>query len=442
MSNSLAIASVTATLRRLLEKGGIEHVTVRPLDKAPDGINADKQRINLFLYQALPDAAFRNMDMPGRVKSGETGHPPLPLTLYYLLTAYGGNEEDQTKSHALLGEAMRVFHDHPLFGAEEIRDAVKANQDLAGSDLADQVERIRITLQPLLFEEMSKLWTTFQIHYRLSAAYQVSVVLIESTRPARTPLPVLIRQIAVYPSVLPPFPTLTGIAVPKREPIETLKTDIGLRRQQPSALLGDQLLINGHHLAGESVVVQLMNQQLKDPIGLQVQGSTTNELKVIVPEDLPGLLAGLYTLSAIVSSTGQTGQKKCVSNALSLSIAPKIELIPRPVRRDEPFTIRRGELLTIQCLPKVGDSQRVVLLIGDQELVPEARPTQTDQLKFRLKNVVPGTYFVRLRVDGVDSLLIDWSKLDEEKVNSLLKKWHESNTPPQFYDEAMKVVVQ
>ena len=69
MSNSLAIASVTATLRRLLEKGGIEHVTVRPLDKAPEGINADKQRINLFLYQALPDAAFRNMEMPGRVKS-------------------------------------------------------------------------------------------------------------------------------------------------------------------------------------------------------------------------------------------------------------------------------------------------------------------------------------------------------------------------------------
>lgn len=439
MSNSLAIASVTATLRRLLVKGGIPNVTVRPLDKAPEGIDADKQRINLFLYQALPDAAFRNMDMPGRVKSGETSHPPLPLTLYYLLTAYSGDERDEMKSHALLGEAMRILHDHPLLGPEEIKDAVKS--PFPESDLAEQVERIRITLQPLVFEEMSKLWTTFQIHYRLSAAYQVSVVLIESTRPTRTPLPVLIRQIAVYPSVLPPFPTLTEITVPKREPIETLKPDLGPRRQQPTALLEDELLIKGHHLAGDSVVVQLMNQQLKDPIELQVQGSTTNELKVIASNDSAGLPAGVYTLTAIVSSTGQAGPKKCASNALSLSIAPKIELIPRPAPPDSPFTIRRGKVLTIQCRPGVGASQRVVLLIGDQELVPEARSAQTDQLKFRLKNIAPGTYFVRLRVDGVDSLLIDWSKFDEEKVNSLLKKWHESKTPPQFYDEATKVVV-
>ena len=44
---------------------------------------------------------------------------------------------------------------------------------LRDSDLQDQVERVRITAQPLSLEEMSKLWMTFQTQYRISAAYEV-----------------------------------------------------------------------------------------------------------------------------------------------------------------------------------------------------------------------------------------------------------------------------
>jgi hypothetical protein len=41
---------------------------------------------------------------------------------------------------------------------------------------------VRVTLQPLSLEEMSRLWSTFQTQYRLSVAYEVSVVLIDSAR--------------------------------------------------------------------------------------------------------------------------------------------------------------------------------------------------------------------------------------------------------------------
>ena len=76
---------------------------------------------------------------------------------------------------------MGILHDHPLLGAAEIEAA------LAESNLDQQVERIRITPQPLTLEEMSKLWTTFQTQYRISAAYQACVVLIESERARREP---------------------------------------------------------------------------------------------------------------------------------------------------------------------------------------------------------------------------------------------------------------
>lgn len=424
MSNSLAIASVTATLRRLLEKGGVDHVTVRPLDKAPVGIDADKQRINLFLYQALPDAAFRNMEMPGRVKSGETGHPPLPLTLYYLLTAYSGDEWDETRSHALLGEAMRIFHDHPLLGAGEIRDAVTADRDLAASDLADQVERLRITLQPLLFEEMSKLWTTFQIHYRLSAAYQVSVVLIESARPGRTPLPVLTRQVTAHPNLMPPpppFPTITEITIPKRQPIVRLNTALEFPKQQPSVELGDELLIKGHHLGESSVVVHLMHPSFKKAVEIPVRGGTEKELKVTVPNKPTELPAGFYTVAAHITPNDpvKAGDER-MTNALSLSIAPTIKIVSRDLRRDRSGAVT----VTIDCHPQVRPGQRVMLLLGDRAVEVKEIADPLSQLRVRVNKVTPGTYFTRLRVDGVDSLLVDWSK-----------------TPPEF-NTTMRVTVQ
>ena len=107
---------------------------------------------------------------------------------------------------------MRALHDHPLLGADEIRTA------LADNDLADQIERIRITPQTMSVDEFSKLWTTFQVGYRISAAYHVSVVLIDSTRPARTPLPVLTRGAkdtgaVAQPDLIPPSRTLTDVSV-------------------------------------------------------------------------------------------------------------------------------------------------------------------------------------------------------------------------------------
>src|SRR6266704_5678193 len=102
MSNPRAIAAVTATLRHILDgtmRSLLQHVysddtelqniliTTKPPDKARDDQNNDQ--LNLFLYQVLPNAAWRNMDIPQHLRSGETGIPPLALNLYYMLTAYG-----------------------------------------------------------------------------------------------------------------------------------------------------------------------------------------------------------------------------------------------------------------------------------------------------------------------------------------------------------------
>ena len=128
MSNTLSIAAVTATLRTLLNKAikadlpGAE-VTAKPPDKARDNFNGNQ--VNVFLYAEGINAAFRNGDMPGRVNPGETGQPPLPLVLYYLITAYG-NEDDDILAHTMLNRAMGVLQDHPVLSPDEFARRCRA----------------------------------------------------------------------------------------------------------------------------------------------------------------------------------------------------------------------------------------------------------------------------------------------------------------------------
>src|SRR4051794_1347570 len=122
MSNALAIASVTAVLKDLLNNGVIDHqlsgavgeVTVSALP--PDRILIDGQdetsRINLFLYRVTPNQGWRNAALPSRDADGNrSSNPPLALDLHYLLTTYGAAE---FHAEILLGYAMQMIHETPI----------------------------------------------------------------------------------------------------------------------------------------------------------------------------------------------------------------------------------------------------------------------------------------------------------------------------------------
>jgi hypothetical protein len=384
MSNGFAIAAVSATLRQLLLDGlQIGNVTVRPLDKARENLANDQ--VNLFLYHAQVDGGWRNMDMPRQIKPGESGHPPLPLTLFYLLTAYS-DDTDEVKGHGLLGNAMRVLHDHPLLDASEIQSATGAN--VPESDLHEQIERVRITHQPLPLEEVSKLWSAFQTQYRTSVAYQVSVVLIESQRTAKTALPVLTRGkedkgVTSQADVLSPFPTLESIEPPN---------------QQFSARLGDVVTLKGHRLADGTPNVIVRSPRLTDPVPVVIEaGSTAKEIRFTVDEDPAKWVAGLYTVA--VEVTNADGVR--TTNELPFTVAPRITALPPDVTRDAD---EKAEI-TVTFSPRVRSGQRAALLVGDRE-VPAPVTAITDTLTFEMKNAPLGEPFVRLRIDGVDSLLV------------------------------------
>jgi Pvc16 N-terminal domain len=388
MSNALAIAAVTATLRRLIEKGleaegaGIA-VLARPPDRAGQA-NGQPNRVNLFLYQATVNAAWRNMNLPHQARAGETAQPPLPLDLFYLLTAYAEGD-DEVRSHRFLGRAMSVLHDHPLLGAAEIKSALEE------SELHDQIERIRFTLQPLSVDEISKLWSGFQTQYRLSVAYQASVVLIESTRPGRMALPVLKRgeeDRGVF-STAAPFATLAEARPPK---------------PFTAARLGDDVALAGDQLDQSDVTARLRSARLTDPIAIDVvPGDRPGELKIHLPDaSAAGAAAfapGFYTVSLVAKRpTGPIW----TTNEIALALAPVMTVAatsPGP-----------GDVsLTITCRPRLRDGQRVSIIVGDRQVAPKdvttpAAPAQPTTVKADVTGLSAGKHVVRLRVDGVDSI--------------------------------------
>lgn len=392
MSTARAIEAVTLTLRKLIEDAVLADlpgtsVTTRPPDRARENINGDQ--VNLFLYQTALNAAFRNIDMPLQSKPGETAQPPLPLNLYYLVTAYSQADNDAV-SHRLLGRAMGVLHDHPLLNSAEIEAA------LAESELQHQLERVRITQQPMSVEEMSKLWMIFQTNYRISAAYQVAVVLIESTRGARAPLPVLSRSgtddkgVISQPDLIPPFPAIEGVQFPAG---------------RTSALLGDVLTITGNHLDGDSQVAEFSNRRLDEPIAVDAQaGGTDTEFKVKVEKnaatDPASWPAGFYTITATIKRAGEPDR---TTNELAITIAPLITgQLPLDVTRAADHTAT----IPITCAPEVRPGQRVSLIVGGTEVLATPFAAQTANVSFTMRNAPVGDFFLRLRVDGVDSILI------------------------------------
>ncbi len=393
MSNANAIAAVTATLQSILTLGTQSFadmkVTIQPLDKAR-GTNNGNQ-INLFLYMVVRNAAWVNADMPRQVRPGEAAFPPLPLNLYYLVTAFGASDDSaQPTGHMLLGQAMSILHDHPVLSAADI---ATASSGLLPSDLENQPDRPRVTFHPLSIEELSKLWTGFAMQYRLSAAYEVAVTLIESTRSPRAALPVLTRGpgdqgIASQPNLRPTLPTLDSVVPPNR---------------QTSAVIGDTLVLNGQNLDGADVVVLFAHPLWETPVDVvPLAGGTATSLSVVLAADVTAWRAGSYMVSVRLQRSGETFTRE--SSAIAVALAPTLVIAPL----DAP----QGSIqYTVNVTPDVWSGQRVSLLLGDNTFDADPFADGTDVLTFATDGLAAGDYWMRLRIDGVDSLLVDRTKM-------------------------------
>jgi hypothetical protein len=173
---------VTATLKELLRvniwrlSGQIVTVSDLPPEDAEEETGT---RLNLHLYHAVEDPSRRNNLPINDAGPYPISRAPLPLTLYYALTAHsstGGSQKDPAQAQFLMGLAMKSFHDFPVVDDRLTLPGPPVGLPLPILDpqMRGAQNRLGIVQRQTTPEESVSFWSAAQNHTaRLTAFYEV-----------------------------------------------------------------------------------------------------------------------------------------------------------------------------------------------------------------------------------------------------------------------------
>jgi hypothetical protein len=421
MSDSFSIAMVTCALYYLLSKEGIT-VSV----KSPDSMEDADKLVNIFLYQVTPNLAYRNMDLPARAYSGNMiTKQQLGLDLHYLITAYGEKQKDELDAHRLLGEVARLLHETPVLTRDFLQEIItEANKDpsdipqnlpenvisdIQTSNLDEQLELVKLTMENLSLEDITKLWSSFfkTSSYRISITYKATVVLIDGEHAASVAMPVRERNIyAIAPK--PPEITYVDPQVLEYGTAATMTT----------------VTIVGKNLKADDVRIDFGKD--KDVGGLAKPNQVADDELVV---DVSSLDIGVHqvrVVHALSIGTPESLHKGPESNAAVFAIAPKFthsrdaavfradKLTPKVekgIKKKGKLTpnvdqgIKKKGKLTLKVEKGIKKDQKVEVILGAQKPIQvenKSEPVDND-IEVNISDIEDGTYPVRLRVDGAES---------------------------------------
>ena len=399
MSNGLAIAAVTSTLRYVLDRalqhahpgpvGGARVTTLRP-DRLAEPHVVDGPCLNVFLYQVTANHAWNLTDLPTRAPDGALVRRPMAaLDLHYLITGHG--DDESLDAQRLLGRAVTALAVTPLLTRDVVADAMdayateQATAFLSDADLADQVELVKVAPATMSLEELSRLWSVLlQTPYLLSLTYTATVVLIEADLSPREVLPV--RQAAV---------TVTASGPPRLA--EVLTTPPG-----GVVTTGSTVQLRGSDLLGPRTLVRIGPSTL--PLGA---GATATAGQVMIDESVP---AGLHRLQVLHRSRPDAGggpeRTLSASNALPVQVQPTVTVTgvtagAVTLTVDPPLFAGQRATVGLQSAPGAAPARTVSV-----QLTPVARGAEPlATLELNRAAVPAGTWLVRVQVDGVESAL-------------------------------------
>jgi Pvc16 N-terminal domain len=273
-----AINQVTRGLRRLLVtqltqiSPGAVVTLLPPGDQLPE-----VSGINLYLYRVTESPFTKNRDWPGDRVTPPTNHPALGLQLFYLVTPLGtrpANDSDAgDDAHTMLGLAMRTLQENSVLNDIHL-PTFEADSELPDF-LLNSYEKIKMMLLPTSIDELSKIWSTINQPYRLSVAYEVSLVQITPTPP---------------PAVGGGIVLTTGVDVITFDPprLTELIPALGALARMPGAsVVANTLRINGFGMTfpGQNAIVRVGGQQAQT---IPLSPPTDESLVVTLPTDVDG----------------------------------------------------------------------------------------------------------------------------------------------------------
>ncbi|MGB5620379.1 MAG: DUF4255 domain-containing protein [Desulfobacterales bacterium] len=398
MSDFQAIGAVSTTLQRLLKDrmelpSGVSSVQITLSTPGPDqgnGQTVEEPRINLFLYQVSENAALKNQEIPGQGHPGSFGHPPLSLDLHYLLTAYGATSEpevdilNETLAHYLLGSAMRVLHDHPVITEQLTTIRPPSGVTILEQSLHDAFEQVKLCLDPVNLETLSDVWSALTLPYRLSAAYSVSVVQIES------------QQARIYPKPVgaPPDggPQLTVVTFSA-----PFIDRVRIRRQEspheattvPYARIGDTLALLGSNFGGDGTRVQIGPLSLV-PTVIDGQGI---DVAIVDDDTLQPGAQSVNVVRDILVGDPPEPRPGFRSNQAVFMLVPRVDT-----------AALTGGVVTIIGARLFQENMDCQTIIGNAVIPTPYTSATPTSISLPLPELAPGTYSVRVRVNAAESI--------------------------------------
>jgi hypothetical protein len=313
MSNTLAVATVTAALQQLLADSiTVQGATVTIGEpKAP--ATQPNPQVNICMYQISPNPGYRNYDLPAKDSKGKwLNQPVLGVDLYYLFTFYGN--QLHLEPQRLLGEVITTLYTQPMLTENLINRAIQSplyNSILKDSDLGTHnIELVKFVPQADPREEVAQLWRDYfqTIPYSLSLAYKASVVLITPNETLQPSTPVREVVIDVDSASLPCHKakaldlTKTRIAFQADgSPPRTLAGTISVTKADDETGIKQYLLywsIDGISKLPDSAPVAVLPATGETTLSYPVPGQQTvpagaNSLLVVTGNNLGEMASGL-----------------------------------------------------------------------------------------------------------------------------------------------------
>ena len=171
------IADVSLTLENVLTDSlSILQPAPPPIAQVHDLVITPSQApptLTLFLFDIAEDPSARNRARTRDVVPPNVTitKPPLALMLRYLLTPWSG---DRFTDHRILGRVMQTLYDGAIISGTQLAGSPPPN------GLRESNQALKVTPATLTLDERSRVWFSIQRPYRLSVAYEIRVVNLDS----------------------------------------------------------------------------------------------------------------------------------------------------------------------------------------------------------------------------------------------------------------------
>lgn len=198
MSHFSILREATLALREILFDAlsnsadvdfGFSDATTDIILSAPGETLPATAKLSLYLYHIEPDPQMRNQPMLARGPD-MLQRAPQAVRAFYLISPLL-TEED--RNHLMLGRILQVMHDTPFLS--------QTPGGSVGTSFGAGSPELRLSMEQLRLDELSRIWHAMGSDYRLSVAYMMRSVIIDSAIDPRDAARVGTQQIVVRQGV-------------------------------------------------------------------------------------------------------------------------------------------------------------------------------------------------------------------------------------------------